>query len=153
MGQALARSVLERLSQTPLTNSLPFGIMGLEVSLPPLHARITDGLRFRPWVARRLLPVTPRSFIQAFRVADSIWISTPADFSGEMAANLKDYLRARGYAGVITSFNGDYLGYIIPARYDHLDGYEPRLMSFFGPNTPDYFDDLIRTMALELTTQ
>ena len=150
MGQTLARAVLDRLPQTPITNSLPFGIMGLEVSLPPLHARISDGLRFRPWVAARLLPVAPRSFIQAFRLGDSIWISTPGDFSGELAGGIKDFLGARGCCAVVTSFNGDYIGYIIPARYYHLGGYEPRLMSFFGPNVPDYFDDLIRTMTLEL---
>ena len=36
------------------------------------------------------------------------------------------------------------------SRYYHLDGYEPRTMSFFGPNVPDYFDEFIRKIALEL---
>ncbi|MBE0540051.1 MAG: hypothetical protein IH623_01510 [Verrucomicrobia bacterium] len=53
-------------------------------------------------------------------------------------------------SAVITSFNGDYIGYVICARYYHLDGYEPRVMSFFGPNVPDYFDEMIRAMALAL---
>jgi hypothetical protein len=45
------------------------------------------------------------------------------------------------------------VGYVIPSRHYHLSGYEPRLMSFFGPNLPDYFDELIRTMALTLVNK
>ena len=46
--------------------------------------------------------------------------------------------------------NGAYVGYVIPTRYYHLDGHEPRLMSFFGPNVPDYFDEMMRAMSLSL---
>jgi neutral ceramidase len=153
MGQALARSLVEQLPQTPLTNAIAFGIFGLELTLPPLNVRVTDGIRLRPWLAQRLMPVKKQSFIQAFRLDDSVWISTPCDFSGELALGIKDFLRTRGSSAVITSFNGDYIGYVISPRYYHLNGYEPRLMSFFGPNVPEYFDELIRTMALGLANQ
>jgi neutral ceramidase len=77
-------------------------------------------------------------------------VSTPCDFSGELALGIKDFLRQRGGDAVITSFNGGYIGYVIPARYYHLPGYEPRTMSFHGPNVADYLDDTIRTLALGL---
>jgi len=150
MGQALAQMVIEKLPQTPLTNALSFGVLGLDVTMPPLNVRISDGFRLRPWVAARLVPAKSTSFLQVFRLDDALWISTPCDFSGELALGIKDFLRARGRNTIITSFNGDYVGYVIPARYYHLGGYEPRLMSFFGPNVPDYFDELIRSMALDL---
>ena len=153
MGQALARALLEQLPQTPLTNSITFGILGLDLTLPPLNVRVSDGIRLRPWLAQRLMPVKKQSFIQAFRLDDSVWVSTPCDFSGELALGIKDFLRARGSHAVITSFNGDYVGYVISPRYYHLNGYEPRLMSFFGPNVPEYFDELIRTMALSLANK
>lgn len=150
MGQALAQKVLSQLSQLSLTNSLAFGILGLEVSLPPTNVRLTDGLRLRPWLASQLLPVRKTSFLLAFRLGNSIWVSTPCDFSGELALGIKEHLHGQGINAVITSFNGDYIGYVIPLRYYHLDGYEPRTMSFFGPNVPDYFEDLIRDMAVAL---
>ena len=56
MGQALAKMVLERLDQTPLTNQVTFGVLGLDVSMPPLNVRLTDGIRLRPWVAGELIP-------------------------------------------------------------------------------------------------
>jgi hypothetical protein len=153
MGQALARMLIERLPQTPLTNSVTFGMLGLDVTMPPLNVRLSDGFRLRPWLAGKLVPARSHSFLQVFRIGDSVWISTPCDFSGELALGIKDFLLARGSSATITSFNGDYIGYVIPARYYHLDGYEPRLMSFFGPNVPDYFDELIRTMALSLVNE
>jgi len=150
MGQALARMVLEQLPRTPLTNSVTFGMLGLDVTMPPLNLRINDGFRLRPWLAALLVPAKSTSFLQAVRINDSVWVSTPCDFSGELAVGIKDLLRARGRNAIVTSFNGDYVGYVIPARYYHLGGYEPQLMSFFGPYVPDYFDELIRSMALNL---
>jgi hypothetical protein len=150
MGHALAQMVLEHLPATHLTNSVSFGMLGLDVVMPPLNVRLSDGFRLRPWLATRLVPAKRTSFLQAFRIDDTVWVSTPCDFSGELALGIKDFLRTRGSNAIITSFNGDYVGYVIPARYYHLGGYEPRTMSFFGPNVPDYFDELIRSMALSL---
>lgn len=150
MGRALAQMLLAKLPQTPLTNVIAFDLLGLEVSLPELNVRATDGIRLRPWVARRFLPVAERSYLQGFRLDDAVWISTPCDFSGELALGIKDLLRVRGFHGVITSFNGDYIGYVVPARYYHVRAYESRNMSFYGPTVPDYFDELIRTLALDL---
>jgi neutral ceramidase len=154
MGQTLAQDLLDQLKQTPLTNTITFGMLGLDLSLPPLNVRVTDDLRLRPWLAQRLMTVKQQTFIQAFRLNDAVWISTPCDFSGELALGVKDFLRVRGGSGaVITSFNGDYVGYVIRSRYYHLDGYEPRTMSFFGPNVPDYFDEFIRKIALALAKE
>jgi hypothetical protein len=153
MGKALGLRLLEHLPQTPLTNEVSFDLLGVEVFMPPLNPRLTDGIRLRPWLAGRILHAHPQSFIQAFRLDNSLWISTPCDFSGELALGIKDWLHVRGYHGVITSFNGDYIGYVVQSRYYHLDGYEPRVMSFFGPNVPDYFDELIRTLAEPLTNK
>lgn len=150
MGRALARMVVERLPSVVLTNFVTFGIAGVEVTLPPLNWRVTDSLRMRPWVARRLLGREGPTFLQVFRMQDVLWASTPCDFSGELALDLKDAMRTRGFDAVVTSFNGDYVGYVIPSRYYHLGGYEPRLMSFFGPYMPDYFNDLLRSMMLSL---
>ncbi len=153
MGRALAESLLEQLPRVPLTNHLALGILGLEVTMPSLNVRVSDGVRLRPWLVRQLMTVRERSFLQVFRLNDSVWISTPCDFSGELALGIKDFLRVRGRTAVITSFNGDYVGYVIPSRYYHLGGYEPRVMSFFGPNVPDYFDEFIRTMAVGVATK
>ncbi len=154
MGEGLARRLLEQLPKVPLSRQVAFGTFGLAVSLPELNVRVSDGVRLRPWLAGQLVPAKTRTYLQAFRLQDAVWVSTPCDFSGELALGIKDFLRARtGRQAVITSFNGDYVGYVVSPRYYHMDGYEPRTMSFFGPTVPDYFDDLIRRMALHLASR
>lgn len=147
MGQALAAMLLEQLPRTPLTNVVSLGMLGLDVSLPPFNVRLSDGLRLRPWLAEHLLHRSDHTFLQVFRLDDALWVSTPCDFSGELALGIKNSFRVRGKDVTITSFNGDYMGYVILPRYYHMDGYEPRTMSFYGPNVPDYFEDLIRGMV------
>lgn len=153
MGQALAAMLLEQLPRTPLTNVVSLGMIGLDVALPPFNVRMSDGVRFRPWLAEKLLRRGNRTFLQAFRLNNALWVSTPCDFSGELALGIKHSFRARGRDVTITSFNGDYVGYVILPRYYHMDGYEPRTMSFYGPNVPDYFEDLINGMALSLVKE
>ena len=147
MGEGLAQKLLANLQGTSLTNRVTLGIVGLDLSLPPLNVRISDEVRLRPWLAKKLLRTDRQTFLQVFRINDSVWISTPCDFSGELALEIKDSIQARGASAAITSFNGDYLGYVIPSRYYHMPGYEPRLMSFFGPNVTDYLEEMMRSMA------
>lgn len=148
MGKQLAQAIVAELSRTPTSGVVALGTRSVELDLPPLNVRVTDDLRLRPWLARRLLPVRERSFMQVLRLGDMVWLSAPCDYSGELALDLKDTLRSKGLRAVVTSFNGDYVGYVVCSRYYHLDGYEPRLMSFFGPNVPDYFTEVLRTLAL-----
>lgn len=153
MGKALAQALSSRLATTRMTNVIAFGMNSLELTLPPLNPRVSDNVRLRPWLARRLLPVADRTYVQAFRLGDAIWISTPCDFSGELALPIKNEFARKGFQTVITSFNGDYIGYVVSDRYYHLDGYEPRLMSFFGPNVPDYLDEMMRGLGRKLIPQ
>ena len=38
---------------------------------------------------------------------------------------------------------------MIPGKYYHLDGYEPRVMNFYG-YIPDYFDEILRSLLESL---
>lgn len=151
MGEELARRTREALATNRWESTITLGRIDLPVDLPELHPRVTAGLRLRPAIARHLLPVGEGTRLQGLRVGDSLWLGTPCDYSGELTLELRPRL-----AGVVpgpitvTSFNGDYLGYVIPSRYYPLDGYEPRTMSFFGPAVPDYFQELLETLGRQL---
>jgi hypothetical protein len=147
MGTALADRLVKLIPGVALTNRITLACVGADLTMPPLNVRISDGVRLRPWVSQRLLRTPGRQWIQVLRLDDALWVSTPCDFSGELALDLKDAFRVRRRHMAITSFNGGYIGYVIPSRYYHMNGYEPRTMSFFGPNVPDYFEEVIRTVA------
>ena len=60
----------------------------------------------------------------------------PGDFSGELASRFF-YSKIHSDHGqklipAITSFNGDYTGYILPAKYYFQNAYESQIMNFFG---------------------
>ena len=151
MGRRLGDKTRDALAPLSYTNRVRLTTLALPVTLPEPHPRVSDGLRLRPFAAASLLPVTGETVLSGFRVGNAVWITTPCDFSGEMARPIKDELQARGFQAAVTSFNGDYIGYVVPAKYYHLDTYETRTMSFFGPAVPDYFDRLIRELGGLLT--
>jgi neutral ceramidase len=55
-----------------------------------------------------------------------------------------------GYEAFVSSFNGSYVGYIIPGKYFDLNNYETRLMGWFGPTMGDYILDLIEKMINDI---
>lgn len=137
MGIELAKLTETAVKQIELTNHLAFGLVTLPLYLPALQVRVSDKIRLRPWLAALLLPVEKQTLVQSLRLGDATWLSTPCDFSGELAMSLPIPPERKCFTA-ITSFNGDYVGYVIPSRYYHMAGYEPRTMSFFGPQMPDY---------------
>ena len=148
MGEALAARTLDSIGRASFRESIELGAAGVELTLPSLHLRVTEELRLRPWLSRHVLPVRPTTFLQTARVGGMVWLSMPCDFSGEIAAGMREEAAAGGRRLAVTSFNGDYVGYVIPGKYHHLGGYEPRVMSFHGPTTGDYFEDWGRRLML-----
>jgi len=139
LGTSLARRVLERRQQCALQTEVALGSAAVTFDLPPLKARLGERVQLRPWAAARVLPVADRTTLQGLRIGTWIWLSTPCDFSGELALELKERARAAGMRCSVTSFNGDYVGYVIPTRYQSMDSYESRTMCFYGPALTDGF--------------
>ena len=126
-----------------LSDKIVFSALSLKMSLPDYNMRITTNTNLTSFLSRKLMPPPRNVYLQAARIGDMIWITTPADFSGEYALQIKNSLAVRGFMANITSFNGNYVGYIIPGRYFYLDEYESKLMGWFGPNMGEYTVDLI----------
>jgi hypothetical protein len=152
IGEALADSVQKYLVDTNLTDSIGLSFLTLGLDLPELHIRVSDGLRLNPFIGGKLFPPIGDAYLQAARIGDLILISTPSDFSGEMALAYKTSVDKEGYRALVTSFNGAYVGYIIPGKYYHLNEYESRLMSWYGPNMGPYTHEMIRRMMDKLLT-
>jgi len=151
LGHKLATGTIGTLASTVLTNRIGLGVTAVPVSLPPLQPRLSERICLRPWVAGRLLPVQSSTWLQVVQFGQHQWVATPCDFSGELADTLAPELAPEGFAPVFTSFNGDYVGYVIPSRYYGLPGYESRTMAFYGPHFGDYLSDMILRLANRLT--
>jgi len=152
IGESLADSLLVKLNGTETEKTTSFALVSLEIPLPKFQIRLTARRNLPGFISNKLMPYTGSGYLQAVRFGNMVWISTPADFSGEYAVQIKNELKVKGFDANITSFNGKYLGYIIPGRYFYLDKYEARVMGWFGPNMGDYSFDLIRRLSEIVTT-
>lgn len=152
LGEALADSLTNHLKKTEPEEQVIFSNVSLEMPLPEFQIRLTTKRNLSAFLSQKLMPYTYGVWLQAFRIGDMVWITTPADFSGEYAVLVKNTLTANDFHSNVTSFNGSYLGYIIPGKYFYLDKYEPKTMGWFGPYMGDYTMDLIRQLTEIVTT-
>ncbi|NOY76294.1 MAG: hypothetical protein GXO76_00355 [Calditrichaeota bacterium] len=147
IGETLADSVLVRLQTTPLHKNVAVLAIGLPVVLPKYCIRVTDNLRLAPILANKILKERFTTF-NLMVLGKELFLGIPAELSGEIGLVLQALANQKGYLLTQTSFNGSYLGYIVPGKYYHLNSYESRLMSFYGPYMGDYFEELSRRLMV-----
>ena len=74
-------------------------------------------------------------------------MGTSCDFSGEIYVNdhFEKLANEKGKKLLITSFNGNYTGYITADHhYDVLDENEVRTMNWVGPYYGQYYSEIIQ---------
>lgn len=151
IGESLADSLNVHLKQVVLRDKLPFSAVSLKMQLPPYHFRLSAKISLSTFLSKKLMPFPENVYLQAIRVGNLLWITAPADFSGEYALQIRNSLASKGFDVMVTSFNGSYVGYIVPGRYFYLGQYESQLMGWFGPNMGEYTMDLIRRLSKIVT--
>ena len=143
IGESMADSLITRLPNVKLNKTITLSSVSLKVQLPEFHVRITTKINLSSWLSSKLMPLPQNVYFQTLRIGNMLWITAPCDFSGEYALQIKNSLQAKGFSSFVTSFNGSYIGYVVPGRYFYKDSYESKLMGWFGPNMGDYAMDLI----------
>ena len=151
IGNTLADSAKVVIDRLEYAKEASFSSVATEIDIPKLQMiYVSDNLRLAPWVGHKLIPKKSSVLLQGFQLNDLIWTAMPYELSGEYAIDLKNALELKGYNSVFTSFNGQYLGYIVPAKYYYYDTYEARLMGWYGPSMGDYLMELNYKMANNL---
>ena len=134
--RALAAPVLSRQDTLVMPQPMSFAEVPLELDEPQL--RLFAGWQVRPWLFRWFFgEMHPR--LTFFRLGRVVLVGVPADFSGM----LYPALATEGQDVMVTSFNGDYIGYVIPDQYYHLPHREARETNWYGPHTGSYVVGLI----------
>jgi hypothetical protein len=147
IGESLADSTLVHLRNITLNDTVLLSSATIKLNLPEYHFRLTTTRNLTTGITKKMMAYPENAFLQAIRLGNMIWVTTPSDFSGEYALQLKNTLAVKGFDANVTSFNGSYVGYIIPGRYFYLDKYEPKTMGLFGPNMGEYTFHLINQMT------
>ena len=147
IGESLADTLIKKMPFKTYHDSSNFSTVTLRVTLPEYHLRLTPRINLSTWLSNKLMPEPKNVYFQVVRIGKLVWVTAPSDFSGEYALQIKYAMAAKGYDAVVTSFNGSYIGYIVPGRYFYMDEYEPKLMGWFGPTMGDYAMELIRHLT------
>ncbi len=108
-----------------------------KVWLPAPTLKVTNCISLRPWLFNTISKRENFSYIVQLNLGKVSLIGMPADFSGEL------YSKIDRQDLMITSFNGDYIGYIIPDGYYLKDKNESKALNWYGPRTGSYFTTLI----------
>ncbi|PCE64737.1 neutral/alkaline non-lysosomal ceramidase N-terminal domain-containing protein [Sediminicola luteus] len=152
MAQILADSTQRIALRTPLDSLVTSARISLPLEIPKIQAiKIADSYRLAPWLANKIMPERKAHYLQALRLNGLIWHTSPVELSGEFGIDMNNALENAGYSSVITSFNGQYLGYSVPGKYYYYDTYETALMGWFGPSMGEYIMELNYSLANLLT--
>jgi len=152
MGQALADKVLlTALPEPQFAEQVDVASIGVPIQLPPFQVRLSRRWRVSKFVPP-LLGIDNDGWMHAVRIGDAVLVGTPADYCGEISADLKSWAAERSVDLWVLGFNGDYVGYISPDKY-YYDieenggyGYERGLMSWIGPDQEAFTVSLIKHM-------
>jgi len=148
---AKAGSILsEKIISAPAsqkTDSIKLVIAHIPVQFGPSQLRITKDWKLRNW-AFSLLVNPLQGELTYLQLNDIVLIGTPCDFSGEIfVKHIAEEAARQNKKVIITSFNGDYVGYITEdEHYETLEKEEVMAMNWVGPYYGSYFAEMINTL-------
>jgi len=145
-GDLLSHKIIAVQDSFTYGNKTQLAGVDVEINLPPSQLRITRHLRLRDWVFRALMGPLQAN-IKVLEIGDILLIGMPCDYSGELSVNnqMDQFAAAHGKKLFITSFNGNYVGYITEDNhYYTCDHDEVKVLNWVGPNKGMYFTEIIK---------
>lgn len=134
---------LAALEGDSLRAGVPLLSTWVNVPLPAPKPRISIDFALRTWVFNGLFGTSPGD-IKVTLIGRTLILGMPADFSGEITQELDEYAQAKGIDLIVTSFNGNYIGYVAHDRHFEHNLYETVTMSWFGYQTRGYYTQVCK---------
>ncbi len=136
---------IEVAHRTLLPDSIAITSAHISISFGSSQLRIATNWKVRNWAFSSLVGPL-QGELSVLQLGNILLIGTPCDFSGEVFVNKKlETLAAQlGKKIIITSFNGNYTGYVTDDRY-YEAGNEEEVMAlnWVGPYFGEYYSEMI----------
>ena len=147
LGRAVARQIESSVADLAPAPQTTLGCGRLAWDLPPARIYMLSPHPLPPWLAGAL-GIDSHTAFQTLRLGDVILAGIGGELSGELLLPLATAARTRGIELWVSSFSGDYKGYISPDAYylggpGGKGGYETRDMAWFGPRAGACFSTII----------
>ncbi len=141
-GKKLSNNVIEAAANTKTAYTYTLGYSQMPLTMPEPHWRIGNKKRFAPALFYTLFG-NYKAYLSSLQVGNVVFLGVPADYSGEFMPQLEAQALKQNQQLILTSFNGGYVGYIIPDDHYNLKKYETRAMNFYGPQSGSYITYLL----------
>jgi neutral ceramidase len=145
----LSNRVLDHIDSIKTSDTVKLRSLHVPVYLRDPQLKISENYKVRPAVFNYLLKEQD-VYVSAMQVGDIIIVGTPCDFSGELVQEFNSVVNDKQIDLVITSFNGGYIGYIIPDKYYDIGRREAMEMNWYGPHSGEYFTDIIKSIISKI---
>ncbi len=129
------------------TDSVTLIAAHIPIQFGPSQLRITKEWKLRNWVFSWLMNPL-QGELTYLQLNDIVLIGTPCDFSGEIfVKHIAKVAAQQNKKVIITSFNGDYAGYITEdEHYETLVKEEVMALNWVGPYYGSYFTEMITAL-------
>ncbi len=144
-GEVLADKILKASYQQPL-DLLSLRAMHLAIQFAPSQLRVTKDWKIRDWVFKLFLHKLEGE-LTILELGNIMLLGTPCDFSGEISVqdSFDSLAKKANKKLIITSFNGNYDGYITADHhYETSEKEEIMALNWVGPYYGNYFSALIK---------
>lgn len=147
-GKKLATQLLNVQKEIAFDSTEILKYIEWPIELRSPHFRVANNWRLRPWVFKSVMG-NYSATITGLRIGNTVLVGLPVELSGEFSSEFQEVCKSRGLSLMITSFNGNYMGYVNPEKYYYsLNKPETRDMNWYGPQNGEYFVDLIKELLL-----
>jgi hypothetical protein len=139
---------IEKASVGSMIDSASITYRSIDLPMGSSQLRITDNWKLRDWLFAAALGRLEAT-ITYLKIGDMLFLGTSCDFSGELAVSQKlgELANKRGIHLIITSFNGNYTGYITDdIHYNHAEKEEVRAMNWVGPYYGAYYSEIVNLL-------
>jgi neutral ceramidase len=145
VGKAFSEKVINANFQQ-LGDSVSISSAHIPIEFGPSQLRIATNWKVRDWVFRSSIGKL-QGELTFLQIGNIVLIGTPCDLSGEVFAQEKmDSLAAiHGKKMILTSFNGNYTGYVTADQY-YEKGNEEEVMAlnWVGPYFGEYYSEMVK---------
>ena len=148
----IANRLIERMDTAHYDSAMTSPLIRskhIPVEFGPAQARIDKNWKVNNWMFRLMFGKL-KGELTYLEIGNIVFIGTPCDFSGEIytADSLGYYASKYGKHLVITSFNGDYDGYITyDKHYEVSSKEEINALNWVGPYYGEYFSSMIKKLV------
>jgi hypothetical protein len=137
-----SKLLLQYLDSLNLENVYELAMCNFQIETRDQHFRVAKNIAIRPIWFKKIFG-KQNLHINFLKLGDNFMVGMPCDFSGELTYNIEPKVKAKNNHLFITSFNGEYVGYITRDKWYDLDEYETRTMAWLGRGNGTYFSEIV----------